>query len=49
MTIVNHHVPQPVIDTVWKDTKDFFDLSTAEKAKMTSKNEAECVAVCGCV
>jgi isopenicillin N synthase-like dioxygenase len=41
MTVVNHQVPQAVIDSAWKDTRMFFDLPASEKVKATSVNEAE--------
>ena len=31
LSIVNHGVPQDVMDNMWKETHDFFDLPVAEK------------------
>jgi isopenicillin N synthase-like dioxygenase len=41
LVVVGHGVSKPVIDTVWKETRNFFDLPAEEKEKYVSVNEAE--------
>lgn len=39
LTIVNHGVPNQVIENIWKSTKNFFDSSIEEKEKLIFPQE----------